>query len=317
MDQRRDVTLATRGRALRTLAFTFTFTLSLALVSGCSGGDDGGGDTEGATPASFEQACAGLFSCACEDFGFPSQKACVDAYAFDWGTFESQVKAAGLTPDADCFASQLPYPAFGCVTPEEVADAGLACELCQYGYGKLGPGAPCTYVSERVSDCAQGLVCPKSGSAVCIDPCAPAAVGESCGLQPCADGLHCDLATLTCAVRPTLGQSCDTVPCKEPYGCFGGVCTETSGIDEDCFAHLCDPVLVCDTYGGICVLPGKDGDECNTHPCAVDFVCQPDDLLCKALPTLGQTCTGECASGFECDTEIHLCVHGSPLICAK
>lgn len=279
-------------------------------ASGSGTGSGSGGDTS----ADFAEECARMFSCGCEVMGFGDAMACEDAFAAEWAGIEASAKMAGLTPDLACYASTRPWSTYGCQTEEEYAAGGATrpCSRCQHAFGTRATGDPCTIFGERMSDCAEGLLCPEGLGATCVDPCAPAAEGESCAYQPCMEGLVCDFYFETCVALGAEGEACsfNGPGCQEGLECSSEteVCSTKATLGESCAGVSCVEGLTCEAGALTCAEPAGPGESCETIACAPGQGCDPVEWLCKA-PGDGEACLegGFCAAGLECNFDTKVC----------
>jgi len=319
---------------LRAFARPLAAAATLALTA-CSGDDKGdsatGGDLQ---TAEFQGECDGLFSCPCEDHGYGDAATCAEVHAVEWAGIEASAAGAGLTADLACYTSSLPFTAYACKTFAEVEDAvdPDACTYCQFAHGDRAKGEPCVAYDYEMSDCAQGLRCSFGKDATCVDPCAPAGLGESCevlscdvglgcdydtdtcvaaggegepclGDPPCDAGLVCDIELNLCTPGATEGKSCAVKECVEGLVCTldTTTCAKPAGPGEPCGNVTCVDGYTCSWLEELCVPPGADGESCTDRPCIDGLACAPDTELCGPLPGEGEPCIGLCAAGLFCN----------------
>lgn len=307
-----------------------------------SGTGSSGGEV---TPAHFAGECEAIVGCGCEyvtfvdEVGFADAEACAKIFSAEWARIEASAKAAGLTADLGCYESTRPFAAYGCKNPFELSEAMVACSHCQHGYGSKGIGEPCKAYGERLSECAQGLRCPPGTDARCEDPCATVAMGQSCEVKSCAEGLECtndqvclapggvgepcisaeqpceeglfcsELPEPQCSKLGELGEPCDLRPCAVGLTCDYSqsmVCVEVPGEGEPCVEYQCAEGLLCDDtqMPAVCVARPGEGELCMLGACAEGLFCDMAQMtaVCVALPGEGEPCVeSQCAEGLLCD----------------
>ena len=304
----------------------------VAVGGGCSGdggtaSSGGGSGTGGLVDGAFQAECDMLFTCGCEYVGYADAAACVKAIEVEWAGIRGVAAKAGLTADLACFQSTRPFAAYGCQSATEVVEGAdpTRCERCQHAYCTKTVGERCTSFGERMSECAQGLVCAPGPDPVCIDPCAIAGEGEPCYFLPCAEGEPCSYVPVhPCAdglqgwggvcLAPGVGDHCEAwLKCAEGLACFGDTCTIPPGLGEPCLAsegfYYCGEGT-CDLEAMVCVTPAGLGEDCTDIDCGADYLCDSVTNLCAAPPSDGQPCLNEtyCAEGLVCDSKAQLCV---------
>ncbi len=162
-----------------------------------------------------------------------------------------------------------------------------------------GPGDACD-----VDPCAEGLLCDPA-TVLCVNP---PTVGESCAVLTCEDGLFCSIDTEICMAAGQIGDVClaSGVPCESELYCntLSGECNAYSLDGESCDELECAAGLFCDFSVLTCASPGDEGDDCLEVPCAGTLFCNTLDFTCYAPGTEGVDCLDvPCATGFECTTD--------------
>ena len=154
-----------------------------------------------------------------------------------------------------------------------------------------GSGLTPTYLNECRAALG-GASCDVSTSEVC-----PPLRGARAAGQPCAEDTQCssgscsgegDLKCGTCRPGAELGQACsDGTPCVGNLHCKGS----TSGAGGS------------GSTDGTCVARLAAGSKCGPgDSCASPNSCR--DGVCSPYPGKGQPCTGVCASGLTCTTDL-------------
>jgi hypothetical protein len=151
--------------------------------------------------------------------------------------------------------------------------------------------------------CARGGVC---DGKVCIEY-KYQEVGESCGVQPCRQGLFCDDVTRLC--RP------GALPQGTACGVVGG-----SIVEDECAPGTTCGSLEWPNGGGgegtlsTCIPLPHAGEPCIIYRCAAGLFCNPSHdgvtlPLCEAPRQIGEACSNgfdavECAAGLECRNRV-------------
>lgn len=298
----------------------------VAATAACAvddGGAASGSSSGGELALDFVGECEALFGCGCEyfllvDVNPTDVDACVAIFEAEWAGLKARAAAAGLTADAACFQSTLPFASYGCKSDEELSAAVTTCSYCQHAHGSKGAGEPCTAYDERTSDCAQGLRCLPGKDPICEDPCGAAGEGQSCERIPCAEGLFCDEDTRLCMTRGDLGDTCtNNLECEVGSHCGHGenpfLCVESSALGEACDLIPCTEGLACNPEINACVTMSGLGEPCDLIPCAEDLACDPETSACGPKSGLGEPCDIPCADGLACNVETNVCVPASGL----
>ncbi|MEZ4382995.1 MAG: hypothetical protein R3A79_16835 [Nannocystaceae bacterium] len=320
--------------SLRRLILVAPFALSLALF-GCPKPDsdtsasETSSDSDTGEPvvplAAIEEACAGLFDCACALYPYDDAAACVAAEQGRVAALEAAAATRGLTVDAACVVADLAYNRLGCDPwPDgELGERGVGeCPHCQPAYGSKAVGEACVAYDDGASDCAQGLRCAGnvfiSSDTFCYDPCAPAAVDAPCPAAGCGDAMVCTRAG---ACAPKVGREGDE--CGDPaVECGPGLaCDESADEDAVCFPGFapgepCGDCWYCcagDSYCGAsstCEPLPLAGEACGpADECADGLYCADGSADCTPLPGPGEPCEYDCAEGSYCATTTsYLCV---------
>jgi hypothetical protein len=248
----------------------------------CGGGEAGDQDADGGDPADQDAGaefdvdevagvlitllCEASSSCECATDP-PDVASCVDAVAPALADRLAGGQAPGLSNHEECLSFATAYSAalscrrFG----EDEADDGLVNAEWKARRCKLLSG-----------DGQRGDSCSSAGSFGFLD------LGDSCG-----QGLAClDYQCVDLVDAP--GE-----PCAADDGSPGG--------------FVCPPGTQCRYTAGdgavTCEPPPAAGEPCEQFGlgCVGDLVCHPKDLVCTALPGLGQACLeGQCAAGNVC-----------------
>jgi hypothetical protein len=207
----------------------------------------------------------------------------------------------------------LGLPGLGYGGPEILACASLLanapCE-CQggdvcaaVGPGTLPAGASCQLAAQcESSTCALE---PGTGCGACVEG---AALGESCELMPCEQGLFCSLGEGVCAAPLELGAPCaEGDVCDDPLVCYQGVCSERIALGEACpgggaGVNPCDfagqgAVCINDVCREVTVV--GPGELCGYEIPATIKVCTGDSYCSEALPSQGE-CLPKTGVGTSC-----------------
>lgn len=266
-------------------------------------------------PEAFRELCAPYFACECEAHQYPDLETCMTYHHAMFAELHGKAEALGLHTDLECYLELTRVPEDRCLTPSEdrllhpyepSLGEPTSCGECQPMYGERQVGEPCLpFGHMEGSDCAQGLLC-EGTPGVCIDPCAPTPVGQSCaGPAFCGPGRFCSYPDEICQERAGLGESCFRNDCVEGLVCerFGHYCIVPAGVDEQCNSTECQPELECVPNGGgwICRPISGRGELCESR-CDEDSWCDEWDYICRRWRELDEPCEGNegCAAGLAC-----------------
>lgn len=286
--------------------------LSVLAASSCA---DELPDPEPLTPEVFHELCAPHFACECAVHQYPDLDTCMTLHHAMFAEIRGTAEALGLRSDLACYLDRERVPEDRCLTPSEhrllhpdepLPDELTSCGVCQPMYGEQQVGDPCLdFGTLRGSDCAQGLLC-DGYPGVCVDPCAPTPVGESCsGPAMCGPGRFCSFDDEICRELAVAGESCFRSRCAEGLVCerYGDYCTVPASVDEPCNSIECQPDLECVFIGGgrICRPISGRGGLCESR-CTGDNWCDESDNICRRWLELGEPCESSagCVSGLAC-----------------
>jgi hypothetical protein len=276
----------------------------ILVVAGCK--DDAGGGSVGPVPESeapqtaVNVICGQFVSCDCDPAN-AAPDGCEASIDEQVRQAQGDATAAGLEYDAACMGRYLStFDELGCrrdgdFTLDEIIELVRKYD-CKVFYGTDQPGEPCEQVDDLGDSCANGAVCFEE---LCVALTDPAAEGEECNAE--VDFLNACVARTYCIdvdgdERPT----CVKVP-ESGDACLGAL-------------QLCGEGLAC--FDGTCLIAPGDGEEC--HPsllnrCGEGLECNLETNLCQPLPEGGESCTGACVDGFDCNDG--RCVAQEPIVC--
>lgn len=239
---------------------------------------------------------------ACRDDSGNALDRCADGLVCDGASDRCQ---PGIPIGSPCDHGQCGFDAY-CAWFEEPAvcrPAGVEGSDCEY------------------ADCASGFSCrydESLGHAVCL---ADAALGESCAVRGCSEGLWCSNAS-TCTGPAELGASCYEAPCADDLVCdyVTYSCTTPPAIGAPCDQGVCAQGAWCDTSStttsASCRAVLADDAPCSGHSQCESGFCPAG--ACRPRPRLGEDCSGTlaCAKGLSCDgTVCRESATNGPAIC--
>jgi hypothetical protein len=269
------------------------------------------------------QQCGSVIGCGCPFAAGLDIEACTDSASSSIDSIANAAEAAGLLYDADCAARQAEwFDELGCSIQNDELLLTATCALtCPLYHGYVGPGEACTVVAQRATNCAAGLDCV---GGICQDVCNNwrLAEGATCydPINPptgtCVTGTHCDIGqTDRCIPTPGRGEPCPGNVCGEGDFCnnfaaAGATCEAIKAVGEPCLETAACATGYC--TNNLCAPYPTIGQSC-TGECADDLYCQAG--ICTVKQSAGQSCDFDlpCASGLSCDGTV--CVQGQPLIC--
>jgi hypothetical protein len=180
-------------------------------------------------------------------------------------------------------------------------------DACKLPPGPLVDGTACVYGAQ-----CQSLHCKTAVGAVCGVCAQKSPEGGACGRSSDCAGGHCNLALMTCAARPELGQPCTGIcygalvcaPTTSDASDGSGVCRTPLGNGAACDPQndLCDQLWVgatCDAVTQKCVTTQTvvgPGQNCDIAWCSGGGNCTNGDS------DGGYICVPPAADGAACDT---------------
>lgn len=322
----------------------------LLLAAACAGVEEEGPPP----PETFREVCEPLFACACEAYLHHDVEECMALHHAEYAWMLGGAEATGMHVDLECYLSRERPVGDGCLGWDEYHALHpydpdpSRCGECRPVYGERQVGEACLEIWGG-NDCAQGLLC-MGRPGKCVDPCAPAPLGErcfppttNCGPghvcdyvkevcveakvlgdpctlnEECVEGLVCDFVEdgeRVCVVPPPVGGSCVTAECSPEHACLfldgTWLCQPIPEEGDLCHDH-CAGELWCDYTTDTCMRWRELDEACDESMlCGKHLVCE--DGTCKSGPEAGEPCDDYCALGFDCVDAV--CKPEMPLVCA-
>jgi hypothetical protein len=287
--------------------------VGLVLATGCSGGNDGGGNNAAST--SMGASGSG---------GSSGPQAGVGGSSGGAGGTASTGGAAGSGGDAGAAGAAggdggPTEGGPGSVTPEDACHrhaTALCAKLSQCASlvaVQYGTAPDC--VTAMQSDCLRGFAASQGWTAAKQAACTDAVSSGTC------DVIYHSPTACQHTGSGAAGSAClSDVDCTEGSSCYAqtgaktacGVCTKVAKEGESCAAAPCAEGLRCNTTG-TCYVPAKAGEGCFAGKlCGFPLVCGQTGDPCHAPKPLGATCgptVDDCdqLNGVHCNPASHTC----------